>query len=48
MKTDLFESKTFLGKPVTVLAASEAPLRGFIFPVEFEGSWKSGIGEPVL
>lgn len=38
MKTVLFESKTFLGKAVTVLATSEAPLKGFIFPVEFEGS----------
>ena len=37
------EPKAFLGKAAIVLMSAEAPLKGFIFPVDFEGQcWKQG------
>lgn len=38
MKNELFEPKVFRRRAVTVLVATEAPLKGFIFPVDFEGA----------
>jgi hypothetical protein len=30
------EPKAFLGRAATLLVSAEAPLKGFIFPVDFE------------
>ena len=43
MRTELFEPEAFRKKALNVLVDSEAPLRGFIFPIEFEGQcWERG------
>lgn len=38
MRNALFEPEVAIQTPVKVLVASKVPLKGFIFPVDFEGS----------
>lgn len=37
MRTEVVEPKAFRTEGVNFLMNSEAPLKGFIFPIEFEG-----------
>jgi len=36
MRTEVFESKASCEKAMNILEPKEAPLKGFIFPVDFE------------